>query len=157
MSARHGVHVPHAPGCEFAHARVIEAPRAQVFAAIADASRIARWWGPEGFRNTIDTFEFRQGGRWLFTMHGPDGTDYPNENRFAEISAPGRVVIEHVSDTHHFHLVIGLEARRTRTRVTWRQVFDDAAHATAMAAVVRPANEQNLTRLAAEVQSLRKA
>jgi hypothetical protein len=36
-------------------------------------------------------------------------------------------------------------------------VFDDAAHATAMAAVVRPANEQNLTRLAAEVQRLRKA
>lgn len=145
----------HAPGCEFVHARVIEAPRAQVFAAIADASRIARWWGPEGFSNTIDTFEFRPGGRWQFTMHGPDGTDYPNENRFVEISAPGRVVIEHVSDTHHFHLVIGLEARRARTRVTWRQVFDDAAHAADMAALVRPANEQNLTRLAAEVQRLR--
>ncbi|MCC7248065.1 MAG: SRPBCC domain-containing protein, partial [Lysobacter sp.] len=64
---------------------LLEADPAQVFAAIADPRRIATWWGPDGFTNTIHTFEFVEGGRWLLTMHGPDGKDYPNESRFLRI------------------------------------------------------------------------
>ncbi len=56
----------------------IAATPAQVFAAMRDPVRVARWWGPDGFTNTIHTFDFQPGGRWLLTMHGPDGTDYPN-------------------------------------------------------------------------------
>lgn len=33
-----------------------------VFAAIQDPVRLARWWGPQGFTNTFNTFEFRAGG-----------------------------------------------------------------------------------------------
>ena len=29
-----------------------------------DPARIARWWGPAGFTNTIHTFDFRPGGEW---------------------------------------------------------------------------------------------
>lgn len=58
--------------------RLIAASPSEIFAAMSDASRIAKWWGPEGFTNTIHEFEFRPGGKWLLTMHGPDGTNYPN-------------------------------------------------------------------------------
>ena len=39
----------------------------------------------------------------------------------------------------------------TGTRVHWSQVFEDADVAAAVAHIVEPANEENLTRLAAEV------
>lgn len=60
----------------FTTRRLLAASTAAVFAAIQDPQRLARWWGPDGFTNQIDIFEFRPGGRWVFTMVGPDGTAY---------------------------------------------------------------------------------
>jgi uncharacterized protein YndB with AHSA1/START domain len=131
--------------------QLISAAPADVFAAMSDRERIARWWGPGGFTSTIRTFEFHPGGRWLFTLHGPDGTDYPNENRFVRI-VPNRVFeIEHVSDDHHFVLTIELERLGADTLVKWRQTFDTVEHYQQVLPVVSVANEQNLARLAAEV------
>jgi uncharacterized protein YndB with AHSA1/START domain len=137
---------------EFTHSSLIEAPPEGVFAAIADPARLARWWGPDGFSSTFEAFDFRPGGRWRFVMHGPDGTDYPNENRFAEIVPGQRVVVEHVAKDHHFILTITLTREGAGTRVGWRQVFDTAEHKNRVAAIVTKANEQNLSRLSAEVR-----
>jgi RimJ/RimL family protein N-acetyltransferase/uncharacterized protein YndB with AHSA1/START domain len=149
----HGMHADASPTAdrEFAHSRLIDAPPDQVFAAVSDPARLARWWGPNGFTSTFSVFEFRPGGAWRFVMHGPDGTDYPNENMFTEITAPQRIALEHLSATHHFLLIITLTADGARTRVGWRQVFDTAAEKERIADFVTPANEQNLDRLAAEV------
>jgi uncharacterized protein YndB with AHSA1/START domain len=141
--------------CRLDHERRIAAPHEAVFAAFADPQRLARWWGPDGFSSRFATFEPRPGGRWVFTMHGPDGQDFANECVFLEWRAPGRVVIEHLGGMHHFVLTVLLhdEDDGRATRVTWRQQFDDAAHCAQMAPFVRPANEQNLARLEAEVSS----
>jgi uncharacterized protein YndB with AHSA1/START domain len=141
---------------EFFHSRLIDAPREQVFAVFADPARLARWWGPNGFTSTFRVFEFRPGGAWRFVLHGPDGTDYPNENVFTDIVAPERIVLEHLSTTHHFLMTITLDADDARTRIGWRQVFDTAAEKQRIAPYVTPANEQNLDRLAAEVQRTRR-
>ena len=140
---------------EFVHSRLIDAPRERVFRAFAKPEHLAKWWGPNGFTSTFETFDLRPGGTWRFVLHGPDGTDYPNENVFREIVAPERVVIEHVSEDHHFFLTITFTAQGDRTRVDWHQVFDDAAHKERIAAVVSGANEQNLSRLAHEVENVR--
>jgi uncharacterized protein YndB with AHSA1/START domain len=133
------------------HTRVIEAPRERVFRAFAEPEHLARWWGPAGFRSTFEVFEPRPGGAWRFAMHGPDGTDYPNESVLREFQPPERVVIEHLSDSHHFLLTIAFEAEGAHTRVHWRQVFDTAEQRDRIAHIVLAANEQNLDRLAAEV------
>lgn len=131
--------------------RPILATPAEVFAALADPARVARWWGPQGFTNTIHAFDFRPGGAWMLTMHGPDGRDYPSDNRFVRIAPGRRVEIEHFSG-HHFLLTIELqEDAAGATVVTWTQVFDTAGHYREIAAFVAAANEQNLDRLAAEV------
>lgn len=139
---------------EFVHSRLIDAPQARVFRAFAEPTHLARWWGPNGFSSTFEVFEFRPGGTWRFVMHGPDGTDYPNENAFREIVTPERVVVEHLSDTHHFFLTITFAAQGDQTLVGWRQVFDTAEHRDKVADVVLEANEQNLDRLAAEVRNV---
>mgnify|MGYP003497461934 CR=1 FL=1 len=136
---------------EFVHSRLIDASREQVFAAIADPAHLARWWGPNGFTSTFEVFEFRVGGAWRLVLHGPDGANYPNENRFAEIVPQQRVVVEHLGTPHHFVLTISLTQQGARTLVGWRQVFDTPEEKQRIAAFVAPANEQNLDRLAAEV------
>ncbi|HEX2825215.1 MAG TPA: SRPBCC family protein [Burkholderiales bacterium] len=136
---------------ECVHSKLIEATPERVFAAVADPARLARWWGPDGFSSTFEAFDFRPGGQWRFVMHGPDGADYPNENRFVEIVPAQRVVVEHIAKDHHFILTIALERVGAGTRVGWRQVFDTAEHRDHVAPFVINANEQNLSRLAAEV------
>ena len=131
--------------------KVIPASTAAIYAAISDPARMARWWGPAGFTNTIHDFQFRPGGSWLLTMHGPDGKDYPNQSRFARIVPERLVEIEHLSG-HHFVLTIELLERGAGTLVAWQQVFDTADHYRKLATFVAVANEQNLERLAAEVQ-----
>jgi uncharacterized protein YndB with AHSA1/START domain len=130
---------------------MIDAPCQRVFGAFADPERLARWWGPAGFSSSFQQFEFWPGGRWLYTMHGPDGANYANESVFADITEPSCVVIEHLREFHHFVLEITLEAHGDQTRVGWRQIFDTVEHRNQVAEFVMVANEQNLDRLAAEV------
>ena len=91
----------------FTHSREIPATLEQVFAAFSDTGRLSRWWGPSGFTNTFSICEFKPGGRWSFTMHGPDGKNYPNESVFQEIDPQRKVVIEHLS-APRFRLEISL-------------------------------------------------
>jgi uncharacterized protein YndB with AHSA1/START domain len=128
----------------------IAATPVQVFAAMNDPVRVARWWGPDGFKNTIHQFDFQPGGTWLLTMYGPDGKDYPNESRFTRIVPSELFEIEHLSG-HHFILSIELRPSGQGTQIHWRQTFDTAEHYEQLSQFVAGANEQNLRRLAAEV------
>lgn len=119
----------------------------EVFAAISDPARLARWWGPAGFLNTFETFEFRAGGRWLFTMHGPDGKNYPNESRFLEIVPNALVRLQH-TNLPHFELSLALAPEGAGTRLTWVAVFEDAEFAEKLRSFLETANAQNLDRLA---------
>ena len=130
--------------------KLIATSPSEVFAALSDPARVARWWGPAGFTNTIHAFDFIPGGQWLLTMHGPDGKDYPNESRFLRVEANRVFEIEHLNG-HHFVLTIELEPSGNATLVKWRQTFDTVAHYERIASFVATANEQNLERLAAEV------
>jgi uncharacterized protein YndB with AHSA1/START domain len=131
--------------------KLLDASPSDVFAAMSDPTRVARWWGPSGFKNTIHQFEFKPGGKWLLTMHGPDGKDYPNESRFTRVVADQVFEIEHLSG-HHFFLTIELVPVRGGTEVKWQQTFDTAEHYKQIAQFVASANEQNLDRLATEVR-----
>lgn len=136
----------------FKTSRELPASPADVFAAIQNPNRLARWWGPNGFTNRFDVFEFKPEGRWVFAMIGPDGKVYPNESVFGTIERDRRVVIQHVS-APTFVLTITLESVESGTRVDWEQVFDDPAVAKAVRLIVEPSNEQNLDRLTAVVKA----
>lgn len=122
----------------------------EVFATFSDGERLARWWGPAGFSNTFDLCEFKTGGRWIYTMHGPDGKDYKNESIFREIVIGQKVVIEHIV-LPKYTLTITLSEIEGKTTVTWEQDFENKAFATKMRDFLENANQQNLVRLTAEV------
>lgn len=83
-------------------------------------------------------------------MHGPDGQHYPNSCSFAEIDPPSRLVIRHTCEPL-FTLTSILESAPAGSRLTWDQDFDNPDFAQRLEHILRPANEQNLDRLTAEV------
>jgi uncharacterized protein YndB with AHSA1/START domain len=134
----------------FSTSREIPATVEQVFAAFSHPERLSRWWGPVGFSNTFSVCEFKNGGRWSFVMHGPDGRNYPNESVFAEIEPPRKIVVQHVSQPK-YRLTIVLASSAVGTVVSWSQAFERSEVASRMEHIVVPANEQNLDRLSGEV------
>lgn len=75
--------------------REYEAPLKVVWDAWVDPKQAAQWWGPRGFTLTTHSKDFRVGGTWVYTMHGPDGTDYPNNTVYLEIEPYKKMVYDH--------------------------------------------------------------
>lgn len=134
--------------------RVLSASPREVFAAFEQPECLAQWWGPSGFTNMFERFEFKPGGQWKFVMHGPGGVSYPNESTFREIQRDSKIVIGH--DSHpRFMLTVTLTARGDKTHLAWVQEFETAELAARMRPMCEPANEQNLDRLEALLASKR--
>lgn len=126
--------------------RVLPFSAEAIYGAFAKPEVLASWWGPDGFSNTFDVFEFKIGGRWHFTMHGPDGRHYANTSFFANLEPNRSIVVRH-DCAPFFTLTISLAPVAEGTLLNWDQAFDDSETAHAVQAVVGTANEQNLDRL----------
>jgi uncharacterized protein YndB with AHSA1/START domain len=74
---------------------VFDAPVAVVWDAWTEDEQVAQWWGPRGFTITTHSKDFRPGGHWNYTMHGPDGTDWPNTTKYLEVEKHRRMVYDH--------------------------------------------------------------
>lgn len=140
---------------EIVSSRIINAPQEKVFEAFRNPDILARWWGPEGFSNTFQTFDFQPDGTWEFIMHGPDGTNYPNKSVFAEIVEPERVVFDHIVPPI-FRMTITFEkvGQGDKTRFGFRMLFESAALCEQLKTICAPANEQNFDRLEAVLANL---
>lgn len=132
--------------CDLETTRLYDYPPQVVFDAWADPDKLAQWWGPRGFTNTFEIFEFRPGGIWEFVMHGPDGKNYKNKSIFSEIVPPERIVFDHVSG-HSFRLTAIFAGRGEQTELTFRMSFDSPEECARVAEFAIEANEQNLDRL----------
>lgn len=131
--------------------RTIPHTAAEIYAAFADPTQLAIWWGPDGFSNTFEHFDFQVGGRWRFVMYGPDGAQYPNECEFKVLEPATCVVIAHIV-VPYFTLTVSLLPVESDTRIQWHQAFDDPKVAAAIRHIVEPSNEQNLDRLQRHLQ-----
>jgi uncharacterized protein YndB with AHSA1/START domain len=63
----------------------------KVFAAWTDPMTVARWYGPEGFQNTIHEMDVRVGGRYRLTMTMPNGTVLPLSGSYRTVERPHRL------------------------------------------------------------------
>ena len=75
--------------------RIYDAPVALVWDAWTDVNQVAQWWGPRGFTLTTHSKDLRPGGHWSYTMHGPDGTDWPNYARYHVVEPYARLEYDH--------------------------------------------------------------
>jgi len=78
--------------CALVIERIFDAPRGLVWRAFTTPEHVARWWGPRGFTTRVEELDLSPGGRTLYVMVGPDGTEYPASGVFLEIEPPRRIV-----------------------------------------------------------------
>jgi len=112
---------------EIVIARVFDAPREKIWQVWTDPQHIVNWWGPNGFSTTIEKMDVRPGGVWIHTMHGPDGTDYPNYSRFTKVVEGERIEFllgSSADEENPFHSTWTFESLPdNRTRVVIRMEF----------------------------------
>lgn len=97
-------------------------PAEQLWAVWTQSEHITHWWGPDGFSSTIHEMDLREGGEWRLTLHGPDGTNYPNRSVFKEIVPLYKIVFEHFNP--HFMTTVLFEPDGEYTLLEWTMVFD---------------------------------
>ncbi len=136
--------------------RLIAAPRELIWEALTTPEHLQHFWGPDGFTNTYKSFDLRVGGEALFTMHGPDGTDYPNRFKFLTIEPPHLLRFEHDKGgegefDHRFTGELELSTEGEKTRIDLRLIEQSMAARDNIAQYAIEGGLQNLDRLAAYV------
>jgi uncharacterized protein YndB with AHSA1/START domain len=79
-------------GLELRIARVLHAPRADVFRALTDPDELAKWWGPQGFTAPYVDFDPRVGESYRIAMQPPVGELFYLTGEFREVDPPARIV-----------------------------------------------------------------
>ncbi|MBC8075334.1 MAG: SRPBCC domain-containing protein, partial [Chloroflexales bacterium] len=73
--------------------RVVNAPRALVFAAYTDPAHVSHWMlGPQGWTMPVCEIDLRPGGAWHFVWRRSDGSEMAMNGVYQEITPPDRLV-----------------------------------------------------------------
>ncbi|WP_428308403.1 SRPBCC family protein [Lacipirellula sp.] len=136
---------------DIVNVRLFDATPTQLFEAFSDPEQLAKWWGPAGFTNTIEEFDFRPGGAWRITMHAPNGADFANESQIVEFVKPTRIVFDHLGPMHWYRMTMTYQAVGEQTELTWLMKLEASPESEKLREFIEQANEQNFDRLAAHV------
>jgi uncharacterized protein YndB with AHSA1/START domain len=136
--------------------RLIAAPRELVWKVLTTPEHLQHFWGPDGFANTFKTFDFRVGKEARFTMHGPDGKDWPNRFVFITIEPPRLLRWDHDNGgegdfDHKFTGEMDLTEEGGKTRIELRVIEASIAARDAVSQYAAEGGRQNLDRLATYV------
>lgn len=134
--------------------RLLNASPEKVWMVLSSPDHLKHFWGPNGFTNTFRTFDFREGGEARFTMHGPDGTDWPNRIIYRRLDPPRFMQWDHDNGgegeiDHKFVGEIELFPEGDKTRIELRVIEPSMESRDNIAKYAVEGGKQNLDRLAA--------
>jgi uncharacterized protein YndB with AHSA1/START domain len=142
------------PDCEIVTTRIFSYPRHLVYRAWTDPDHLRNWWGPHGFTNTFHIYDLREGGRWSFTMHGPEKGNYQNECTFTVIREPELLVWDRQSKPIFQVEVVFDAIEENKTKVTFRQKFHTVEECNKLRKFVPDKNEENMDKLDSELKKM---
>jgi uncharacterized protein YndB with AHSA1/START domain len=124
--------------------RVYDAPVKMVWDAWTDPAQVAKWWGPRGFTITSHSKDLKPGGTWIYTMHGPDGVDYPNKHTYLEVKEHSLMVYDHGANPNDdspplFRVTVRFEELQGKTRLEMTMALATAEAATETKKFIRKA------------------
>jgi uncharacterized protein YndB with AHSA1/START domain len=133
--------------------RLLNAPRDLVWKVLTSPEHIKHFWGPDGFTNSIKQMDVKVGGQWLFTMHGPDGKDWPNRIIYRTVTPPSYLAFDHDGGEddvsgHRFLGELELFEEGKKTRIELRMTESSMAARDAVTQYAVAGGRQNLERLA---------
>lgn len=85
--------------------RLFDAPRELVWKVWTTPELVKKWWGPEGFWAPSAKIDFREGGKYVYCMHGPEDSEWNRDmyssGIFKEIVPHEKIVTtDYFSDEH---------------------------------------------------------
>jgi uncharacterized protein YndB with AHSA1/START domain len=129
--------------------RTINFPIEKVWNAWSNPDLLKVWWGPNGFTNTFHEHDFREGGKWIYTMHGPEAGNYENDAWYERIEAPTFLQWNRNSQPRFRTTVQFEKVSDTATRIVWNMIFETAEMYEKVVKFAADKNEENLDRLEA--------
>lgn len=142
------------PESEIVSSRIFNFQRELLFKAWSNPNHLKNWWGPNGFTNTFNEFDFRVGGKWSFVMHGPDKGNYANECEFIKIEEPSLIAWKRYSKPH-FQVVATFEAvEENQTKLVFKMLFETIEECKKIKPFVIDKNEENFDRLETELSKM---
>jgi uncharacterized protein YndB with AHSA1/START domain len=123
--------------------RTYDAPVQAVWDAWTDPAQVAQWWGPRGFTITTHSKELRPNGTWNYTMHGPDGTDWPNITTYHEVQPLKKLVYDHGASADRppmFRVTVLFEEVDGKTHMDMTMALETAEAAVQTRQFIKAAN-----------------
>ena len=142
------------PDSEIVSSRIVNASRELVYAAWTDPNHLKNWWGPAGFTNTFHEFDLRPGGRWIYTMHGPEKGNYQNDVEFLAIDRPSFIAWKRHSKPLFQVVATFEEVTSDKTKVIFKMLFETAEECAKLKPYVVDKNEENFDRLEVELTKM---
>ncbi|WP_228851812.1 SRPBCC domain-containing protein [Aegicerativicinus sediminis] len=137
---------PH-PETEIVSSRVFNCTASKLFEAFSNPDNLKQWWGPNGFTNTFHQFDFRVGGNWKFTMHGPEVGNYENEVVFLKIDPPNLIAWDRITQPYFQMLITIEEMDQSSSKLSFIMKFYSAEVKNKLLNFVPEKNEENFDRL----------
>lgn len=142
------------PDTEIVSTRIFNFHRELVFKAWSNPEHLQKWWGPAGFTNTFQEFDFQIGGKWRFVMHGPDKGNYKNECEFLKIESPSLIAWKRHTQPYFKVLVTFEEINEFQTKIVFKMLFETPEECNKMKRFVVDKNEENFDKLENELASM---
>ncbi len=123
--------------------RSFKAPLDPVWAAWTQADILCQWWAPKPYECVIKSLDFREGGRWLYYMQGPEGDrhwcyfDYKTVRPKTYFSGSDAFCDEH-----------GV-ANSIKPKVSWEATFSEGKDQTMVRMVLHFASPEDLDQIVA--------
>ncbi|PJJ07435.1 uncharacterized protein YndB with AHSA1/START domain [Flavobacterium sp. 1] len=142
------------PDSEIVSSRIVNAPQKLVFRAWSEPEHLKNWWGPTGFTNTFNEFDFRVGGKWSFIMHDPEKGNYPNECEFIKIEKPSLIAWKRHSKPLFQVLATFEEVSDEKTKIVFKMLFNSGEECNKLKPFVIDKNEENFDKLEKELKAM---
>lgn len=143
------------PDSEIVTTRVLNYPQELVFKAWSDPDHLKNWWGPKGFSNTFHEFNFCEGGKWSFIMHGPEVGNYANECEFIKIDKPNLIAWKRHSKPLFQILTTFETVAENQTKVVFKMLFETEEECQKLKPYVVDKNEENFDKLEVELSKMK--
>lgn len=142
------------PDCEIVTVRILNFPQELVFKAWSTPQHLKNWWGPKGFTNTFNEFNFCEGGKWNFIMHGPEAGNYANECEFIKIDKPNLIAWKRHSKPLFQILTTFETVAENQTKVVFKMLFETEEECQKLKPYVVDKNEENFDKLEVELSKM---
>ena len=139
---------------EIISSRIFNFQKELLFKAWSEPEHLKNWWGPAGFTNTFHQFDFKVGGKWVFTMHGPEKGNYQNECEFIKIDEPHLIAWQRISQPLFQILATFEEVNPNQTKLVFKMLFETAQECSKLKPFVVDKNEENFDKLEVELAKM---